>query len=224
MVKKVIAGIALVLVSHSAFAIDPVTEAGAAVVADQTINHPFRTLLVGGGLAYLLHCHRDASGDFPKECLPKGGAGAQQDAAANLDEETVLEKSNPVKAANLRKLKASLAQDQVAAGMPPEPPDGCAAHHIVPDQEGRPGLKAFADAARFAIDGCIDINDAENGVYLPSRANASCPGSYHRTLHNKKYYHDISSRLSDARSNDGCLGVRKELNAIKSDLINGIIY
>ena len=218
MFEKLVAGIALVSVLNTASAIDPVTEAGAAVVTDQAFNHPFRTLLIGGGLAYILHCHRDASGN----CLPKGGA--QLNASADPDEEAILEKSNPVKAANLRKLKASLAQEQVAAGMPPEPPDGCAAHHIVPDQEGRPGLKPFADAARSAIDGCVDINDAENGVYLPNGANASCPGSYHRTLHNKKYYHDISIRLSDARANEGCLGVRNELNAIKLDLINGVIY
>jgi len=224
MFQKIIACLVLTSAITEVHAIDPVTEAGAAVVTNQAINHPFRTLLIGGGLAYMLHCHRDASGNFPKECLPKGGAGAQKDAAADPDEGAILEKSNPVKAANLRKLKASLAQEQVAADMPPEPPDGCAAHHIVPDQEGRQGLKPFADAARSAIDGCVDINDAENGVYLPNGPNASCPGSYHRTLHNKKYYHDISARLSDARANEGCLGVRNELNEIKSDLINGVTY
>ncbi len=221
MFQKIIACLVLVSVITEANAIDPVTEAGAAVVTDQAINHPFRTLLIGGGLAYMLHCHRDANGNFPKECLPKGGA--QQDAAAP-DEEAILEKSNPVKAANLRKLKASLAQEQVAAGMPPEPPDGCAAHHIVPDQEGRLGLKALADEARKAIDGCVDINDAENGVYLPNGANASCPGSYHRTLHNGKYYEDVSRRLTKARLTDGCQGVSEELQAIKSELIGGRVY
>jgi hypothetical protein len=107
---------------------------------------------------------------------------------------------------------------------PPQDPKDCAAHHIVPQRENRYWARNDADLARSAIKECVEIDAAENGIYLPTSDNAQCQGTKHNNLHSKKYYRDISSRLSFARRNGQCEGVKRELSQIKKELFNGRIW
>ncbi len=98
-------------------------------------------------------------------------------------------------------------------------PKGCAAHHIVPQNENRPWAKDPADEARSILEQCgIDINSAENGVWLPAKPWAECNGEWHPTLHTSDYYKSIYSRLERAKKKDSCRGVKKELEIIKNEL------
>ncbi len=76
-------------------------------------------------------------------------------------------------------------------------PPGTDAHHIV---------AASADGAspargvlrRFGV----DIDDAANGVFLPSNSNVvtAAPGSIHSTVHTKAYYDKVNDLLLMAGS------------------------
>ena len=104
-------------------------------------------------------------------------------------------------------------------------PDQCQAageaHHIVPRGENRMWAREFAESARESLAGCVDLDSAENGVYLPANENGSCRGRYHRGLHTKKYYSEIAERLELARTTGGCRGVSDELSNIKTELSVG---
>lgn len=120
-------------------------------------------------------------------------------------------------------LKKALNDERTSAGLPPDPKD-CDAHHIVPKSEGRAWAKDYADSARESLRGCVDIDSAANGVFLPGKPKGSqCDGSYHKSLHTEKYYFDISQRLQDARSSYGCQGVQDSLKFIKEDLSSGLL-
>lgn len=218
MFQKVVACIVLASAIAEAQAIDPVTEAGAAVVTDQAINHPFRTLLIGGGLAYMLHCHRDASGNFPKECLPKNKNSSDQ---TNLNNIQNPDDINLLRSSHTAELRKGLNDERIASGLPPDPED-CDAHHIVPKQEGRQWAKQYADDSREILNECeISIDSAENGVYLPgSKVGAKCSGTYHKSLHTREYYINIRDRLANAYT-QGCDAVYDELRNIKAELLEG---
>lgn len=78
------------------------------------------------------------------------------------------------------------------------------AHHIVAGGDSR------AEGARkiLAREG-IDINDADNGVFLET--------GYHRKMHTNNYYRKIETRLRGA----GAGNVRNELNKIRTEIKNG---
>lgn len=141
-----------------------------------------------------------------------------------LTELNIFKKYDAEATSNLRKLKNNLKIERVAAGGPPEPPEGCDAHHIVPHREGRAWAKDIANASRKILSDCnIDINSIENGVYLPNgkAENTECEGSHHPSLHTKEYYLTTSNMLKQAKSNGGCDAVKETLNAIKQSLIRG---
>ena len=101
-------------------------------------------------------------------------------------------------------------------------PKGCAAHHIVPQNENRPWAKDPADKARSILEQCgIDINSAENGVWLPAKPWAECEGEWHPSLHTKAYYKDIADKLKRSFKKNGCEGVRQTLTDIKNALSEG---
>lgn len=110
------------------------------------------------------------------------------------------------------------------SGMPPEPPENCDAHHIVPKNDARGQLGQYTDFARSILKECkINIDSAINGVFLPNKREGSkCKGSYHRDLHNENYYIQLSERLKAAREY-GCGEVVNELKYLKIDLINGAL-
>lgn len=107
----------------------------------------------------------------------------------------------------------------LAAAGEPRPGDGCAAHHIVMKDDGR---FPASQQARAILEECgIDLDSAENGVWLPdTKEGSACHGAYHRTLHTEAYADDIYIRLRIAREKDGCDGVIDELKKIKMELVN----
>jgi hypothetical protein len=68
----------------------------------------------------------------------------------------------------------------------------------------------------------IDINLAENGVYLPTsskvKANAKTNAVAHSKVHTKKYTENVYNRLKDINDPEA---LKKELKNIASELSNG---
>lgn len=122
------------------------------------------------------------------------------------------------------KLKHALISDSAATGGSSEPPEGCDAHHIVPEHEGRAWAKDAADRSRAVLAQCnIGLNSPENGVFLPNgrKYPPGCVGTHHPSLHTKNYYEKIQLLLETANRNGGCDAVKNMLNEIKQNLING---
>ena len=87
-----------------------------------------------------------------------------------------------------------------------------AAHHIVA------GSAKKASVARNILQKFgVDINDANNGVFLPTSNNVSTAAN-HRGLHTNAYYEKVNTLLLSATSREDVLDI---LNDIKDDLING---
>jgi hypothetical protein len=65
----------------------------------------------------------------------------------------------------------------------------------------------------------IDINDADNGVWLPgSKSPENAPGAYHPRLNNKEYIDGVRRELLSARNADEA---RARLRLIGEDLQRG---
>lgn len=164
---------------------------------------------VAAGVAAKEHCRKR-----PDQCRAAGEAleGAQEKAGEVL-------KAGKKTLSNYR-LKKALNEELGATGEPPNP-KGCEAHHIVPRGENRLWARESVNTAREAIASCVDIDSAENGVYLPVSDEAQCLGRRHYGLHNRRYYDSVADRLLAARSGGGCDGVRFELRLIKDELSSG---
>jgi len=116
-----------------------------------------------------------------------------------------------------------------------ERPDGCAAHHIVPHSEERGFAKLLAAAARKILEECkIDLNSAQNGVYLaaPTKKHpvARCEGTPHGPLHTEAYYIKLLAKIKLLQAEnellhggDGCDGVLEALEEYKKGLKDGSI-
>lgn len=107
-----------------------------------------------------------------------------------------------------------LARNMAKAGI--DRPAGTAAHHIVPA-----GLKKFrsAEKARAILSKFgIGVENAANGVYLPSRFDDAVKAAYHGTLHSKRYFDEVLKRLQKARSKEEALVI---LNQIRKELLAG---
>ena len=87
-----------------------------------------------------------------------------------------------------------------------------ATHHIVAGKD-----KRAASARAILLKYGIDINDAVNGVFLPTVKNVS-PAAYHRSLHTKKYYDNVNEMLNKATSKQEVIDV---LETIYTELLNG---
>lgn len=99
---------------------------------------------------------------------------------------------------------AVLRRRMRAAGIE-EPEKPFAAHHIVA------GKAPGANKAREILDKFeILINDANNGVYLPTDPNANW-GTYHRSLHTEEYYKKVTAMLSDATTRDEVIAILQEI-------------
>ena len=104
-----------------------------------------------------------------------------------------------------------LRKNLIASGS--EAPDYAnAAHHIVA------GSAKKASTARSILQKFgVDINDASNGVFLPT-ANGVSVAANHRTLHTNLYYDKVNSMLLMATSKDDVLDI---LDEIRDELLNG---
>ena len=87
-----------------------------------------------------------------------------------------------------------------------------AAHHIVA------GTSAKADEARQILSGFnIDVNDASNGVFLPTVKDVT-EAAYHPSLHTDAYYTKVNEMLRKATSD---VRAKAILDDIAEQLLNG---
>ncbi len=94
-------------------------------------------------------------------------------------------------------------------------PGEVAAHHIVAVNS-----KKAARARQILNSFKIDINSADNGVFLPNTKTSQFNGAYHRTIHTNKYYDYVNYMLSGANTRDEALEI---LNDLKNELKNNTI-
>lgn len=115
--------------------------------------------------------------------------------------------------ANIFKSDSSILGANIEAAGNARPADS-AAHHIVPSgSNNADAIEARRRLGRFGI----DINSADNGVFLPNSPASSATGAYHPSLHTDRYYGAVNDALGRARTKDQAIGV---LNDIKLDLLN----
>lgn len=112
----------------------------------------------------------------------------------------------------------TLARNINKATGTPRPQD-VAAHHIV----ARVDYRAH-EGRKYLYGWGIAINDIDNGLYLPRYAHSIVPSLpkavVHQTLHTDIYYLAVNTRLAQIDPTKPDQG-RKELRAIKKDLLNG---
>ncbi|SDQ79443.1 RHS repeat-associated core domain-containing protein [Pseudomonas grimontii] len=107
---------------------------------------------------------------------------------------------------------------QLAAAMKkktglPRPPNS-AAHHIVGETS-----KGSAAARKILKKHKIDINSAENGVFLPNKNNTNgMPGILHNGRHPNDYLDTVNSRIIAASKAGGKKEVLAELKSMKDKL------
>ena len=92
-------------------------------------------------------------------------------------------------------------------------PPNTAAHHIVAGGDPR------AEPARLILkrEG-IDINEADNGVFLPKNTKVTAPpATTHSGIHTNMYYQEINNRILSASPGT----VRDVLNDIRIEILNG---
>ena len=104
-----------------------------------------------------------------------------------------------------------LRKNMKAAGIE-EPDYPNAAHHIIAGGDKR--AKELRDMLK---EYGIDINSADNGVFLPTEKNVS-EAAYHRRLHTEDYYKNIEKAFQNVDSKDEIIDI---LHEIREQLLNG---
>lgn len=66
----------------------------------------------------------------------------------------------------------------------------------------------------------IDIDDVDNGVFLPTSTSTRSKALRHPKLHTTKYYREINERLEAAGNREEALNA---LNDIKDELLKGTL-
>ena len=98
----------------------------------------------------------------------------------------------------------ALRQNMIEAGL--DVPDYAnAAHHIVAGSSPK-AAEARAILQKFGV----DINDATNGVFLPTVKNVA-EGAYHPSLHTDSYYRKVSDLLSGAKSRNDVFDILDDI-------------
>jgi hypothetical protein len=114
---------------------------------------------------------------------------------------------------------ATLIKNMEKAGVPYV--SGASPHHIVP------GGSASAGRARAVLDKHnIDINQADNGVYLapPGKPSPDPTLSHGSTFSHQRYGEAVSERMENADLLGGKSKVLDELAAIRDDLLEGRMF
>ena len=106
---------------------------------------------------------------------------------------------------------AKLGENIIASGRA-KPSYDCAAHHIVAGSS-----KKAADARAILQKYSIDINCAENGVFLPTDKSI-LSGTYHPSMHTNVYYEEVNNLMSGVQSREEALEM---LNYIRECLEQG---
>ena len=107
-----------------------------------------------------------------------------------------------------------LARNMVKAGI--DRPASTAAHHIVPAtlEKFTSAAKAREILSKFGI----SVENAANGVYLPSKFDDAVKAAYHGSIHSRRYCEELYARLRTARSKEEAL---LALNQIRKELLTG---
>ena len=109
-------------------------------------------------------------------------------------------------------LRQNLEEQYRKAGKKvPEYPN--AAHHIVAGNDTRPSAVASREILEYFG---IDINDANNGVFLPTVDGVS-NATNHRKIHTDAYHAEVNARLSNARTRQEAISI---LNSIVREIQN----
>lgn len=106
---------------------------------------------------------------------------------------------------------AKLGKNIIAAGRT-KPSYACAAHHIVAGSSPN-----AADARAILQKYSIDINCAENGIFLSTDKSISI-GTYHCSMHTTVYYREVNNLMSGVQSREEALEM---LNYIRECLEQG---
>jgi hypothetical protein len=102
----------------------------------------------------------------------------------------------------------TLARNLAKGGYPR--PIGHAAHHIVPPREYR--FKEAVEARKILEKFGIDINSADNGVWLPYKHKpAPGEGTYHPSLHRGPYYAEVERLLRLATTKEKAIETLKDI-------------
>lgn len=191
----------------------PVSSAYAGVVKE-VIKHPVRTGTAAVAVGTLIYMNaKKAPGNGCSEDSSGLGQGSGSGCKEGADKPSLAEKADLLLLkAKTAKLRKNLAANGEKAQK------GCAAHHLVPQDENRDWARDDVESARSVLDACgIGVDDALNGVYLPFNKDAECEGANHRKLHTKIYYSTVKALLATAAHN-GCGEVEVRLNEIKAAL------
>ena len=97
-----------------------------------------------------------------------------------------------------------LRENMLAAGEI-EPIYNNAAHHIVAVRSKK-AKEAQAIMRKYKV----DINSAENGVFLPTQKGVS-KAAYHPSLHTNAYYNKVNSLLREANSKEDVIDILKSI-------------
>jgi RHS repeat-associated protein len=100
-----------------------------------------------------------------------------------------------------------------------------AAHHIVLFEASKGPRGQFARQSRGVLRKFgIHINDADNGVFLPTANHPSGPATRHQVVHTKTYTQAVRNRLQAAASTPGATRatIQHELGQIRTELENGV--
>lgn len=87
-----------------------------------------------------------------------------------------------------------------------------AAHHIIAGADKR-AVELRVILQKYGI----DINDAVNGVFLPTEKGAS-EAAYHRSLHTNLYYENVQDLMNGVSSKEEVIEV---LDDIRQQLLDG---
>ena len=132
----------------------------------------------------------------------------------------------PLSAFNpLSKGSAEELTKRMKAALGLKKPSEHAAHHMVmkgprttwKDVEAVEALEESRDILKKHK---IDIDDANNGVYLP-HGTRNPPANYHNEIHTQEYAKDVRDRLAKADKAKGKDGVLSELEKMRSEMEKG---
>jgi A nuclease family of the HNH/ENDO VII superfamily with conserved AHH len=108
-----------------------------------------------------------------------------------------------------RKLRRNMIKDKKTI------PEGHAAHHIVPKDDGR--FPEAREARKILEDFGIDLDSSANGVALPYKPGIG-EGTYHPSIHTGEYYKKVVTLLRRTATKEGAL---KTLKTVENGLRNG---
>lgn len=115
------------------------------------------------------------------------------------------------------KTQAQILADAMKAAGYGQRPAGYASHHIVAWDDNR--YPVCQDLRDLLSNNGIGINDAENGVYLPTRkVTKNSNEAYHPEIHTDKYYNNVYQELRNY--NNDPQGMKNALKDIGQKLKN----